>query len=798
MEKPLLIFLLFAVVFSSIGLAGCAPDEKKEGNDDDEEIGLPSIFDEHSYLADWSSWYSEYDHKNPKPIKSLGSLGMGNGRVFSLVAAWTPFNRLHNIIGPDYQKGERFFSDKIFWLYAKDTLIKWDTERAYRVRKSAINVTYAEKSGVEFWTIDFTPRSDDEKIEKTLFRIIVLRNTGEMVAQGLSVRMSSILGQVNDGGFLIEEVEDKILVGRFVTERVDVFNRVTSIYVGDLLPKQEYLALYVFAFGKTIDEAIDNWLHAASQDFNSVMDDTYDWWVKDANNGAQVVTSNRHFDDLIEGLRTTIRVQQAYLGGIAQMSEYSNTWIRDIMGPGLFLTLLGRFDEYKKMLDYYWDGVLISGNIRNAMPLNLDISDVPPQPDWDLMSELSGRTAAETPSYLVWQYKLYYLATGDVQPIVERYGMLKHCIIHQAFKEGGLLPFSGDETFRNIMMVAFGHPLDSVYEDLFYSANSSFLFAPAAEFMRDIAIALGKTDDAEVFVQLADSVRVKAEQYYWIEDSGFYSPAVWIDTLEPLEKPYEDVAMQPLWTSYSEPDDPKAKANLLAVVEMLGYPDGTIQSPPAPEYYFLMDLLNIKDGVATGMTYGYYLDNLARVDHPVAEKSFLSFEKILNDTGNTDEVIIHDDYSRFAYFFEPFGFVCDLTARYRSWEGGIDGAALLRYLFGLELNAPENKIVVAPHLPKGWDKAYLLGTKLGETKFDLIVRQENDERIVKVEKATEKIIVDATISVEGRIDEVRVNGKVVEPDIESEWGRYRAKLVGLKAEPSSDLEIRVKFEQKKY
>lgn len=791
--KAWTIFLLMVLI--TLCFLNCADEDNGESSDDDKDVGLPAIFYEHPYLSDWSSWYSEFDHKKPKPLRSLGALGIGNGRVFSLVAAWTPYNRLHNLIGPDYQKDERFFSDKIFGVYANNTQIDWSIERGYRVRKSAINITYAEQSGLEFWTIDFAPKSNDERVENTLFRIIVLRNTGKLVARGLSIFADSTLGYVNEGGFLIESVKDKFLIGRFANENVNIQKNMTSLYVGDLLPQQEYLTLYVFAFGKSLDEALNNWLFAVSQNFHQILDDTYSWWLADSLNGAQVITSSERFDDLIEGLRTTIRVQQTYLGAVSQMSEYSLTWTRDIIGPALFLTLLGRFDEYKKMIDYYWYGVLISGNIRNAMPLDLDITSVPPQPDWDSLPELSGRTAAETPSYIVWQYKLYYLATGDFQPIEERYGMLKHCIIHQAFREGGLLPFSGDETFRNIMMVAFGHPLNSVYEDMFYSANSSFLFVPAAEFMRDVAIKLGKTEDAELFDELAKMVRTKAEKYYWMEDGKFYSPAVWIDSLIPLDKPYEDVATQPLWTGYLSPDNPQAKENLLTLMNMLGYPDGTVQSPPAPEYQFLVDLLNIKEGVATGMTYGYYLDNLARVDHPMAEISFLSFDKIFNDTGNTDEVIIHDDFSRFAYFFEPFGFVCDLTARYRTWEGGIDGTALLRYLFGLEQYAPDNKIKIAPHLPRGWDKASFLNGRVGDTRFDLIVKQENDERVVKVEKVTKNLNVDAVVSVEGLISEVKVNGEKVEPEIESEWGRYRVKLNNLSVSPQSELDIRVKFKR---
>jgi len=795
--------LLFALLFSSLVLVGGCADEggghKDDGDQD--EVGLPLIFGEHEYLSDWSSWSSEFDHKSPKRLRELGGLGIGNGRVFSLVAAWLPFNRLHNLIGPDYQKHLRFFSDKIFHLYAMNTEVKWSVERAYRVRKSAINITYAEKSGVEFWTIDFAPKSANETVEKTLFRLIVVRNTGELAARGLSIRVSSPLGFIDSSGFLIEYIEsgetdvrDKVLAGRFISEFVDVVDGMPAIHIGDLPPGAEFTTVYLFAFGYSEREAISTWMDVASVDYHGILDDTYDWWSEDSSNGAQVETSSRRFDDLIEGFRTTIRVQQAHLGGVSQMSEYSHTWARDITGPALFLTALGRFEEYKRMIDYYWYGVLIRGNMANAMPLDFDISDLPPQPDWDSMGEMTGRTAAETPSYVVWHYKLYYLATGDIDTLAERYGLLKHCIVHQAFREDGLLPFSDDETFRVPMMAVLGQPLNTHYNEIFYSANSSFLFVPVADFMKGIAVQLGYYDDAETFDELSDMVRVRAEEVYWIDDGKFYSPAAWMDTLEPVGIPYEDVATKPLWTGYSSPDDERAKTNLLTVMDMIGYPDGTIQSPMSPVYDTLKRWLDITDGVATGMTYGYYLDNLARVDHPMAEVSFLSFDKVFNDTGNTDEVVIHDDYSRFAYFFEPFGFLCDLTARYRSWEAGIDGAALLRYLFGLDLDAPNGRISIAPHLPAGWDKAKLLGARVGDVTFDLIVRQEEDERVVRIKNATGELTVDALVSVGGKIDEVKVNGDVVNASVEQNaWGRWRVKLDDLTASPETPLEIRVRF-----
>ena len=103
-------------------------------------------------------------------------------------------------------------------------------------------------------------------------------------------------------------------------------------------------------------------------------------------------------------------------------------------------------------------------------------------------------------------------------------------------------------------------------------------------------------------------------------------------------------------------------------------------------------LLDFEKGAVTGMTYGYQLDNLAAIDHPMAEASFLMYRDFFHDTGNVSEGQVVDDFGRISYLYEPFGYLCDLTARYRTWEGGINGAAMIQYLFGLELDAIEKTL----------------------------------------------------------------------------------------------------------
>ena len=243
---------------------------------------------------------------------------------------------------------------------------------------------------------------------------------------------------------------------------------------------------------------------------------------------------------------------------------------------------------------------------------------------------------------------------------------------------------------------------------------------------------------------------------------------------------------------YLSADDEQARENVVNTMDALNISDGIFYSEPAGYYRILAAILGFEKGVVTGMTYGYFLDNLARIDHPQAEETFLGFRKFFHDTGNVSEVMVVDDFGRFTYLQEPFGFVCDLTARYRSWEGGINGAAMVRYLFGLDLFADENRIAIAPHLPADWDFAAMENGRVGDVGFDIVVEDDGSVRCVKVENLTGPITVDAVVSVGGGISEVSVNGATVVPSETIErWGRTRAVLPGLVADAGDPLVIEV-------
>jgi len=713
-----------------------------------------------------------------------------------MIASTVPFTTLHNLTGPHYQKHLRFFSDKTFTLRVDGETVAWNREWCRRVRRTAVYVTRLDSENLSLWTVDLAPKGEvlsGLPATNALVRMIIIHNRGVESLKDLSLAVETIVGRVS-GTIMFETVfNDRRRLGAGFAmhgHHVRGEERRLVLDIGEIPPRGEFVTEFVLAFTRGDDpEPVFDAVSVIDPDM--LLDTTLDAWKAFTDEGTGITTSDTRFNDLMEGLSVTIGTQQAETGGMSQMSEYTGTWLRDIMGGACFYPLIGRIGDYRHMLDYYWLAALEKGNIANSMDIDIELDVLPPQPDWENLPTFSGRESAESPSYLVMHYKALLDATGDWGPLEERYGMLRHALMHQDFRNGCLLPFSDDETFRPALAAAFGHSLFNEYQKTHLSANSSFLWVAAAEFMTEVAQHLGYEAHANEYAAMAQQVRDCAEQYYWLDNEGFYSPLIDIDTLEPVIRPFEDVNTKPLWIGYLEPDDAKARTNVVNTMNRLAREDGLFYSPLHPMYAFLGRLMDFEKGVVTGMTYGYQLDNLARIDHPDAEAAFLMFRRFFNDTGNVSEGEVVDDFGRFNYLYEPFGFTCDLTARYRSWEGGINAAAMILYLFGLELDALNSRIVLAPHLPQGWRFAKMEGARLGDVTFDVTVEDNGLVRRLTVDRMTGDLQVDAVVSLAGDIQAVTVNGVAVQPDLETEWGRTRALLPGLEAGIGRPLTVKV-------
>ena len=695
---------------------------------------LPAWLEARPCLQNRSLWRQDVDMASPIEPGSLGCIGVGNGRVYGNIANHDPLASWHNLGGPTYQKGSiKWFSDKEPRLMVDGRVRTPNRQSISRVRNTPVVIVEATDGSLEWTSVNFAPVfPGDPRLEQALVSIWIVRNLGDRPVDDVAIEVTSILGRVDGGrvsggiGLIESDLEERRLTLRPVGTGAFQGDTPKTLVVpmGDLAPGGEAVLCLPTVFTCRHEEPSEILAELERVGVDALLDSTVAWWDDWAAQITDVRTPDEKFNDLLRGLAVSIKINTAVSGAVCEMNQYSHTWLRDIYGPALFCPLIGLLDDYKGMIDYVWGATLVNGNIANAMSVDLDLSDLPSQPDWERLGTMGGRTRAESPSFLVLEYERYYEATGDLAPIDERWGMLRHALLDQKYVDGCLLHFSSDETFEDIMEAIFGENLLEEPDESTLSLYSSLLVMRAARFMADMADRLGYGGDAHTFAALADRVEACLEETFWLEDEGVYAVKAKTDTRVPHRQPYEDVSTMPIWLDALPLESPRVIRNFETILEALGHPDGLLYSPIPPPYRGLLAPLG--EGAITGMSHGYWLNNLDKLFHPTADIAFSRWPDVFSATGFTDEAMAVLPYRHLSLLREPFGMVCDVSSRFRSWEAGVMGYALLYHLTGIDVSLPAGTVRLAPQLPPGWGTMTFERLAYGEGRFDVEVGAHGD------------------------------------------------------------------------
>jgi len=758
-----------------------ADDDVDDDDNDDDDIGdLPQWLTDRPYLQDRSPWRQDIDMSDAPLVRKLGVQAVGNGKVFGLLGNQYPLGTWHNIGGPNYQKDLKWFTDKEPWIFIPQGRVQPTFQSISRVTDTAVMVITANNGLLEWTSVNFAPKyAADPLAEQALISVWIVRNIGEQMVPAVTFVFDSNLGDLRGGTFHENSFEGHFLDARPLELTGIPGSDLNDMWVplGDMEPGDEIVFTLPMAFTERGTTANEVFAAIEGATVDTLLESTVQWWQDWFAQMTVVDTPDDKFDDLLRMFALSIKVSQAESGGLCEMSEYSNTWLRDTMGPAVYLPLIGFADDFKDMLDYHWGATLINGNLANALAADFDISNLPPEPDWENLPVMTGRTRAEGPSYVPLQYEQLYRATGNLDLIEQRYGMLKHALVHQQFVDGCMLYFSSDETFEDLMEVSFGLNFIPEPETEFLSANSSYLLIAAARFMADVAQRLGYAADATMFTQMADDVAQCLDDTFWIDSQDMY--AVMVDTItrEPWPMPYEDISTQAIWLKALPLDDPRVIDTFETLMDILGRENGTAVSKIAFPYTILFPQFH--DGVQTGMSHGYYLMNLTRMFHPMADVAFTRWADVVTAAGGTDEAVLTEDYGHLSLLREPFGIVCDVSARYRSWESGIMGQAFLYYLTGFEYHIVDGYVDLAPHLPPDWDQVNIAGLPFGDGRFDLTVTDnEGGGRLVRLTTdADSAFTLNLVVPIDGEVASVTVDGTA--GDYETEVNAYGRTVVTL-------------------
>ncbi len=757
------------VIASALLFVACGNDSRPALTDpvlwDDPAVELPGAdyFTQRPWLLDVSSWSAPgCGDDQPNEARYMGDFGVGNGHTFALSGYACPLNTLHTMAGPDYQQEADFFRDTFMQLGPEAPAVM--DGRMFRVRRTGILIAVEKTENLELSTLTFAPfgSGDSDPVNRSIVRVVVVRNVSSNPVSGIKI-VSTDAGLAN-----ASLARERRLV---LLDPVD--GDAENFDLGDLDPGREKIVVFAYVMWMRDTGSPDETITALrATDIDGLLEATRDEWRRFIDGAARLESPDHRVCDLLEGMLVTVRNQTAWLGGVSPMSRYSLMWIRDTAGVVRFYLKMGLFEQARAILDYYHLGSVLRGDIANALDLDYDPPDPPLEPDWASMPPFEGRTAGEVPSYLPLMAHWYSQATGDASLVDEQYEFLRRALTAQDVDSQGLIGFSGDETYRGAMSMAFGLDLEPDYAGLCKSANSSFLFGAASEALAVEAEAKGSTDHAAALRARAQLVREGADAHYWTA-GGYWAPFLYIDDPANLPPPFEDVTTKPLWTGYTNADNECARENLVNVMAQIGRRDGFLQSPLDERYHDYLGF-DVSKGVYTGMMPGYYLTNLALSDHPDAEKAFNALAVAPSPSGNFSEYQVYDDYSVLQLIYEPSGSLGDLTARYRPWEGSVSLDGLVTYLTGFEPDAAHGAVSLAPHLPNNWPGMKWSNLRVGDMHIDLELTELGGERRATVTPSSPGTLL-VTLALplgNATVRRVVVNGESLDKDSYTLWGPF--------------------------
>lgn len=676
------------------------------------------IFEEADWLGDVSSWFGAgCGPDQPQDAGHMGDFGVGNGRTFALSGYACPLNTLHTMAGPDYQQEAAFYPDTWFEVLADGQPIAVARGFVLRPRRTAMLVTQEDAGDIRWHSVTFAPLGGGPA-ERAIVRLIEIHNRSAQPSANLVLATRE--GDASRQGRL------RRLACLDPAECADP----TRLELGALAPGAWKRIALAYLTGRDEVECQETLAALRQAGLPALLGSTRQGWEAFFATAPRLESPDVRANDLFEGVLATVRAQQTHLGGISPMSRYSLMWIRDTAGTVRLLARAGLYEDARGMIDYYHRAAAARGDVNNAVDLDVPAEPPPPEPDWDALGPFSGRQAAEGPSYIPLMAHWYAQAAGDAELPLRLYPMLRRCLLSQTLDENNLLTFSGDETYRAAMSLALGLPIEHDYPGCCRSANSSFLFVAAAEALAGYSRAAGRPDDEALLRDLAARVRQAAEATYRRPD-GTFAPFVDLGRPGYLPPCYEDVSTQPLWTGYHAPEDAAARENLDGCARQLDNGNGFLQSPLHPDYQGYMGL-DIRLGVHTGMTPGYYLYNLAVTDHPRLEAAFNALGIAASPSGNYSEYHIYDDHSVLQPIYDASGSLGDLTARYRHWEGAIDMDALMVALTGLSCEGRGPEVALAPRLVNDWPRMRWRNLRCGNARFDLLVEELGGKRRISL------------------------------------------------------------------
>src|SRR5450755_404121 len=425
---------------------------------------------------------------------------------------------------------------------------------------------------------------------------------------------------------------------------------------------------------------------------------------------------------------------------------------RDSMWTALALDSIGDFSTTRTALEFLMQYQRPDGKIPHEIAQTVKLID------WWKDYPYGTASADGTPLFIVG-FDDYVRTSGDVpfardhwdslwhayQYLKTTYapnGLSKNLHVGHGWIEGGPLRFIP----RQQTGVAVGEISGELYQ--------AGVGVAGVEALASLARAIGKPDVAQTLDHEAAQQRATIEKVFWSPQNNFYGYA--LDASGKLIDKPSVLGTVPMW--FGELDQRKSNLFLNQIAGPAHQADWGMRiiSQQDPNYspvgYHFGSVWPLFTGWASIAGYRYH--------RPLyGYANLMANAQLAHDgsPGRVTEVLSGDYYTPVS-----------TSTPHQIWSSAMVIIPLMRGLLGLEVNALKSSVVLAPHLPAGWNDFAIHNVKVGTTQLDFTFHRAGDDMTLDVQrhgKDNVQLEFSPALSLRAKVIEATVDGNKVSPTI---------------------------------
>ena len=428
---------------------------------------------------------------------------------------------------------------------------------------------------------------------------------------------------------------------------------------------------------------------------------------------------------------------------------------RDSMWTALALDSIGDFATTRSALEFLLQYQRPDGRIPHEIAQTVKLID------WWKDYPYGTSSADGTPLFLAG-FADYVRASGDVAFAREHWdslwrayqflrstysasGLSQNLNIGHGWIEGGpLRPQPSD-------MAEPHNPALVPISGEFYQAGVGIA---GVESLASLARAVGKSDVAQQLEKESAAQRVTLEKIFWSPDKNFYAYAVDMQGTR-IDKP-SVLGTVPMWFGLTDQRKSELFLNVIAAPDHQTDWGPRIISNQDPLYsptgYHFGSVWPLFTGWAAVAGYRYH-----RVDY--GYENLMANAQLAHDgsPGRTTEVLSGDFYTQLS-----------TSTPHQIWSSAMVISPTLRGMMGLEVDALNGIVTLAPHVPAGWSDFAITNVKVGSAQLDFMYHVVGDDMTLDVARhgaGNVQVEFSPALSLRAKVLDAEVNDRKVSPKI---------------------------------